>query len=160
MNRRRLLATTGILALLAACSTGAPTLTQLQTDAALVTAGAAAVAVSVEATPNLDPAVRAKIDSAMATVNAANGVIQQSTQTPGTAAQQFVVAVRVAAPLLLATLNPSSPEAIAVNAALALLPTILTAAGVPAAPVPAARLGMGAEEAAEARLVIHGYIHK
>jgi len=158
MNRRSALASVSLLALtLAGCQPGATPQQQLQADAALVTAGVAAVAVSVEATPNLDPATKTKIDNALATVVAANGIIQQSTAVPGTAAQQLIAAIRVAAPILLGLLNPASAEAIAINAALALLPTILAAAGVTVAPAPAAKLTMNP---ATARMVLNKYVHK
>lgn len=156
MNRRTILTALPALALIA-CQPGATPQTQLQTTAALVTAGVAAVAISVLATPNLAPDTAAKINSAVASVNAANGVIQGATATPGTAAQQIVVAVRLAAPLLLGVLNASSPEAIAIQAALALLPTILAAAGVPPVQAMAGPAGM---EPAEAALILKGYTRK
>jgi hypothetical protein len=159
MNRRAMLTGTSALALLTACQTGASTQTQLQTDAALVTAGVAAVAVSVLATPNLAPETKDKINQAVATVNAANQVIQQATQTVGTNAQQLVVAIKIAAPLILAVLAPTSAEAIAINAALSLLPTILAAAGLP--PSPAAAMAPGkAMDPAQAVLVLKGYTGK
>src|SRR6202161_776442 len=121
MNRRSVLAS--VLAL-AACA-GTPTETQVQTTAALVTAGVDAVAASVLATSGLASATATQINSAVATVNAANQTIQQATATVPTNAQAIVSAVKIAAPMLLAKLDPKSAEAMAANAAMALLPTIL-----------------------------------
>jgi hypothetical protein len=156
MLRRTALAVSAI-ALLAGCGvTATPTQTQLQTTAALVAAGVDAVAASVLATPNLSATTAAQINGAVTTVNAANQVIQQATTAAPTSAQQIVAAVKIAAPLLLATLNASSPEAVAINAALALLPTILAAAGVAAAaPAPGKTM-----DPAEAMLVLKGYTGK
>jgi len=160
MNRRS--AIVGIFALgaLAGCQNGTTPQTQLKANAALVTAGVAAVAASVLATPNLAQDTKDKINNALATVVATNNVIQQATVMPtGNAAQQLVVAIKVAAPILLAMLVPTSSDAIALNAALALLPTILTLAGVPPAPA-AAMATKKMMDPATASLVLHGYTGK
>ena len=152
MNRRSVLAS--VLAL-AAC-TGVPTETQVQTTAALVTAGVDAVAASVLATPGLASTTATEINSAVATVNAANQTIQQATTTVPTDAQAIVSAVKIAAPMLLAQLDPKSksPEAMAANAAMALLPTILAAAGV------ASASGKPTMDPAQATLILKGYTGK
>lgn len=163
MNATRCTALIGVLILaltiaLAACQTGTNARTQLQTDSALVTAGVAAVAASVLATPSLAPDTAAKIGNAVATVNAANQVIQGATQTTGTNAQALVVAIKMAAPMILAMLNPTSAEAIAINAALSLLPTIMTAAGVPATPMAAMLAADKRMDEAQAVLILKGYV--
>src|SRR5579859_1868440 len=159
MNRRTLLASSAFLVLVG-CQNGTTPQTQLKANAALVTAGVAAVAASVLATPNLAPNTAAKINGALATVVAANNVIQQATVMPtGNAPQQLVVAIKVAAPILLAMLVPTSSEAIALNAALALLPTILALAGVPPAPA-ATMAAKKMMDPAQAVLILRGYTNK
>lgn len=160
MNRRSAIASLFAIGALAGCQTGANPQTQLQTTSALVTAGVAAVAASVLATPHLAPDTAAKINQAVATVNAANQVIQGATATTGTAAQQIAAAVKYAAPILLAMLSPQSAEAIALNAALALLPTILAAAGVPPAPAAALAPTGKTMDPAQAVLILKGYTGK
>ena len=154
MIRRRILLAAPLA--MAACQSAVPPLTQLQTTSALVTAGVSAVAASVLSTPNLAPATSDKIKAALATVNAANQAIQGATVTTASNAQEIVAAVKIAVPLLLARLDPQSPEAIALNAAMALLPTVLAAAGVTATSAgPAA--GM---DPVRARLILQGYVGK
>ena len=161
IQRRTLLATTPAL-LLVACQQGTSTKTQLQTIAGLATAGIDAVGASVLATPGLAADTASKINAAVATVNSANAVIQGATATVGANAQQIVSAIRMAAPLLLANVNASSNEAIAINAAVALLPTILAAAGAPA-PAPTAAMAHGAPvamKAEDATRFLHSYTGK
>jgi hypothetical protein len=153
--KRLLVLVMGALLLLGACQSNQTPQAQLQTNAALVTAAVAAVAVSVLSTPNLDPATADKIRSAVATVNAANDLVQKGSVPTGSGAQKIVAAIRAAAPVLLAVLSASSPEAIAINAALALLPTILTMAGVPQTPT--AAQAPGAMGPAAAAIYLHGY---
>lgn len=150
-----ILATAGaapILISLPACTPGATTQTQVQLDAGLITAGITAVAPAILADPKLSPADAATIRSAVATVQAANAVVQGATAATGGPVQQIAAAVRLLAPLVVSG-DPSSPQVIAVNAAVALLPVLLQAAGLPPAAMATMRPGM---PAAEARMVLKG----
>jgi hypothetical protein len=155
MNRRELLASTALCsipALLAACSQPI-TMTQVQTDANLIAAGVSAVAPAILADPKLAPADAATIRSAVAVIQQANSVIQGTTVTPSGSVQQIVAAIRLLAPVALVALDASSPQAIAINAAVALLPVLLQAAGMPPAAMASAHPSMSA---AEARMVLKG----
>lgn len=160
MNRRTLLSAIPALAL-AACQPGASTQTQLQTIAGLATAGVDAVAASVLSTPGLAATTAAKITAAQATVDAANAAIQKAPTTLPSNAQALALAIQVAKPLLLGAVQPGSDAAIGINAAFALVPTILAAAGVPVPPQTAAMApGTVAMTADQATAFLHQWTGK
>ena len=146
MNRRNLLAIAPVFVLLG-CQKGATPQTRVQTDAALITAGMIAVASAVQASPKLTAEDKATVTQAVTTLQDANAAVQKAIVTPGGPAQQIAAAVREVAPIAMALLPAGSPEVIALQAALNLVPVFLASAGVAVPAAGAARVAMTAEQA-------------
>lgn len=132
MNRRFLLTSAAATAL-AACGTQT---SQLQAYADLITTGVAVFAPVAE--KNATPEQIATIERSVAAVQAADKALATSTGQDATLnAQNLVVAVQAVAPIALALLPAGSTEALAVTAALSLVPALLRLAGVTMAPATA-----------------------
>lgn len=153
MNRRTVTASLifATPAYLAACS-GKVTPSQLVTDADLVTSGVDLFAPIARL--NASPADQANIDRAVEAVHAADKAIQTAAGADTTLSVRSLQAgVMALVPLALSYLPKDSSYALAAQAALALLPAILRAAGLASAPMAAKTPGMSE---AQARLVLRG----
>lgn len=146
MNRR-----TFLLSALALTSCQSSPQTPLTTDATLVAGGSAAVRAVLDAQPGLPAADLAAIDTADDVVQTANKVLQANASAGN--AQALVASVRALAPVALRLLPVGATERAYVNAAVALLPTILALAGVAGG---TAERHAGVMSAEEARAILRG----
>jgi len=123
---------------LAACAT-APS--QLATDAALIQTGVAVVAATLQAEPGVSAADKATITGIVTAVNVAVAGLP----TDGKASASAIVsAVQRLQPIAAVYLRPGTQLAIALDAAVALLPVVLQAAGIVGAhPVAAHAMPVG-----------------
>jgi hypothetical protein len=149
-SRRTLIAAASATALLSACGTTAPS---LQTDLDLLSAFArAAGPVLTAVAPGQATTIDTAVNYIVSTDAALSGMI--STTTPNSTVSGIVSGVEALAPLALSLLPSGSAVVLAAQAALALVPELLSAAGVSAPPT--AATGPGGMTAAQARVVLRG----
>jgi hypothetical protein len=165
MNRRNLLRTTALalpVAFLAACGATpgttpvttppAPTVNVVANDISLVSQGVSSMLVSLEAAPNLDPVKLQQLEGYVTQLRAAANAIAEATVTPAASAvQEIVKIVQALAPIALSLIPGGSTLTALVQAALSMLPIVLSAVGVVGAGGPAP-----VYNAEQARLILAG----
>jgi hypothetical protein len=144
-TRRHLLGATAILPLaLAACQ--GQTASQLQSDVTALSTGLSGVVAALQAVPGVAASVIAQAQTAIATIQA-NASAIASALTPSATTVQSISSAVTALSGLLTPFFPGAPAIAAViQAAVAIVPVILSEAGVSGA-VAGAGVGMSAAQA-------------
>ncbi|WP_428493103.1 hypothetical protein [Rhodopila sp.] len=130
MNRRTLLATAVALIPLAACATKL-TISQVAADINLEAQGLAPFVAALAAVPNIPAATVAKAQSLFAVIQADAKAFAASVANPPAGTVQEVQQAVQGLAAIAATIPALAPYALVIQAAVALLPVMLTAVGVP-----------------------------
>ncbi len=135
-RRRLLLATSGLVAsvALAACSTANTVPSQVATDVQLIASGLSAAIAAVAAIPGVPAATVTQLQGYLATIQTDAAQVASATASASTSTvQEIATTVQAVADVALPLIPGGAVAVPLINAAVSLLPSILTAFGITSA---------------------------